>query len=546
MSDPKPLARELGVLQATALNVANMVGIGPFITIPLFIATLGGPHAMIGWIIAGVLVTCDGLVWSELGAALPGSGGTYHFLREIYGRYRLGRLMPFLFIWQFLISGTLELASGYIGTLRYVKYAMPGLEPMLDDWGVPMPLSCVAAAGVLLVTLILCRPVRFLGWLGVVLCAGTIATVSVVIVAGLSNFDASLLTMPPGAFDFHADGASKKFAIGLGGAMLIAIYDYLGYYNVCHLGDEVRDPGRTIPRAVMLSVFIVASIYMTMNISIIAVVPWQEAMHSENIAALFMEKLYGRPVAVAFTWMVIWTAVACVFAATLGYSRIPYAAARGGDFFRPFAYLEPVRKYPAVSLWAIGLMTAVFCFFSLEAVITAAVTVRIVLQFMGQIVALHLLRKHLPDVHRPFKMWLYPLPSLVALIGWLFVLGTADWVFIVAAIVVVAAGIDAYAIRESRRGEQPAEDRWYPISAMRRATRVGTVVGFVVLGLFYAAWYNSTTAHIRIFFPGGEEFWEIYVRVYLFMASFPIVGGAVGFLINAARHHLRWSPNARS
>lgn len=451
MSDPKPLARELGVLQATALNVANMVGIGPFITIPLFIATLAGPHAMIGWIIAGVLVTCDGLVWSELGAALPGSGGTYHFLREIYGRYRLGRLMPFLFIWQFLISGTLELASGYIGTLQYVKYALPNLEPTLAGWGVPMPLSLVAALGAVVVTIVLCRPMRFLGWLGVILCAGTIATVSVVIVAGLANFNASLLTIPEGAFDFSGEGAVNKFAVGLGGAMLIAIYDYLGYYNVCHLGDEVRDPGRTIPRAVMLSVFIVASIYMTMNISIIAVVPWQEAMKSDNIAALFMERLFGRPVAVAFTWMVIWTAVACVFAATLGYSRIPYAAARGGDFFRAFAYLEPVRKYPAVSLWAIGLMTAVFCFFSLEDVITAAVTVRIVVQFMGQIFALHLLRKFRPDIKRPFKMWLYPLPSLIALAGWAFVLSTREQKFLWAALVVIASGALAFAVREKCR-----------------------------------------------------------------------------------------------
>jgi amino acid transporter len=446
MSESKPLARELGVLQATALNVANMVGIGPFITIPMFIATMGGPHAMIGWIIAGVLVTCDGLVWSELGAALPGSGGTYHFLREIFGRYRLGRLLPFLFIWQFLISGTLELASGYIGMMQYVEYVLPGLEPLLTEWGVPQPMACVAALGAILVTLILCRPMKYLGWLGVVLCTGTIITVSIMIVAGLANFDASLLTIPEGAWTLD-----EKFMIGLGGAMRIAIYDYLGYYNICHLGDEVRDPGKTIPRAVMISVVVVAAIYMTMNISIIAVVPWQQAMESKNIAALFMEQLYGRNVAVGFTWLVIWTAVACVFAATLGYSRIPYAAAKSGDFFRAFAYVHPQRQYPAVSLWAVGGMTAVFCFFSLEAVITAAVTVRIVLQFMGQIVALHVLRTKQPEVKMPFRMWLYPLPSLIAFVGWLFVLGTAGINFIFAAVGVVAAGVVVFFIRESLR-----------------------------------------------------------------------------------------------
>jgi amino acid transporter len=273
------------------------------------------------------------------------------------------------------------------------------------------------------------------------------------IIAGLANFRPELLTMPADAFDFGTPEARAKFAIGLGGAMRIAIYDYLGYYNICHLGDEVRDPGRTIPRAVMISVVLVAAIYMTMNISIIAVVPWQEAMESKNIAALFMEKLYGRDIAVAFTWMVIWTAVACVFAATLGYSRIPYAAAKSGDFFRSFAYLDPVRQYPAVSLWAVGGLTALFCFFSLQAVIDAAVTVRIAIQFISQIVALHVLRKTRPDVERPFKMWLYPLPSLIAFIGWFFVFATAGWQFILAAIGVVAAGIVAFAIRERLRAQ---------------------------------------------------------------------------------------------
>ena len=126
-TEPTPagpgLERGLGVLQATSLNVANMVGIGPFITIPAFIATMAGPQAMVGWIAAAILVICDGLVWSELGAALPGSGGSYHFLREIFGRYRWGRIMPFLFIWQFLVSGAMEMASGYIGALSYLEYA---------------------------------------------------------------------------------------------------------------------------------------------------------------------------------------------------------------------------------------------------------------------------------------------------------------------------------------------------------------------------------------------------------------------------------------
>ncbi len=436
-----PLERRLGLWQATALNVANMVGVGPFITIPLFIAAMNGPQALVAWVAAAVLVLCDGLVWSELGAALPGSGGTYHFLKEIFGGHRLGRLLPFLFIWQFLLSGALELASGYLGGVMYLQYALPGLNEALTAWGVPRAPSVLAAAGAITVTALLCRPIDWLGRVAVLLCTGTIITVLVVIVCGLANFRPELLTFPPDALAWNA-----KTMHGLGAAMLIAIYDYLGYYNICHLGDEVREPGRTIPRAVILSVLAVATIYLTMNISIIGVVPWQEAMASQNIAATFMERLYGRPAAVALSVLILWTVAACVFAMTLGYSRIPLAAARGGDFFRVFGRVHPTGHYPTVSLAAIGLLTAGCCFFLLGDVVTAAVTVRILVQFIGQIVALHVLRTRRPDVVLPFRMWLYPLPSLMALAGWLFVLGMAEAKFWLGALGVIVSGCAAFAI----------------------------------------------------------------------------------------------------
>lgn len=441
-ADPAPepeLHRGLGLTQATALNVTNMIGIGPFITIPMFLAAMGGPQALVGWVVAAVLVLCDGLVWSELGAALPGSGGTYHFLSEIYGRYRWGRIVPFLFIWQFLISGTLEMASGYIGGVNYLTYALPELDAKLAAWHVPYGRSSLAAVAVLGITLLLSRNIRWLGRLGLVFCVGTLITVLVVIVSGLTHFNSSLLTPPENAFRMDA-----KFFSGLGAAMLIAIYDYLGYYNVCHLGDEVVDPGKTIPRAVMISVVVVAAVYLTMNVAIIGVVPWDKAMASENVAAEFMEKLYGRDTAVGFTWLILWTVVACLFSITLGYSRIPYAAARNGDFFRVFGVVHPQHRFPIFSLWALGALTAGCCYFDLADVIAAAVTVRIVVQFIGQILGLHLLRTTRPDVALPFRMWLYPLPALLALVGWLFVLTTSSPKILAAAFGVLATGIVAF------------------------------------------------------------------------------------------------------
>lgn len=434
------MRRDIGPVQATALNVANMVGIGPFITIPAFIAAMGGPHAMIAWGIAAILVVCDGLVWAELGAALPGSGGTYHFLRRVFQGSVWGRVLPFLFIWQFLFSGTLELASGYIGTMDYVSYALPGLKSTLETWRIPGGMSTLAAVCALGVTLLLCRKTASVGRLAVVLCCGTAVTVLIVIVCGLSHFDAAKLKPPPGAWDF-----SPAWFGGLGAAMTIAIYDYLGYYNICHMGDEVRDPAKTIPRAVLGSIAIIAVVYLTMNIAIIAVVPWQDAQHSKNIAALFMERLFGEGVARGFSWLVIWTAVACFFALKAGYSRIPYAAAKGGDFFPVFGKLHSRHQYPWVALLAIGLLSAFFCYFELADVINAAVTVRIVVQFGGQIFAIHYIRRRRRDIVLPFRMWLYPVPALVALTGWIFLLATSSPGVLGAAFLVLISGLVAYA-----------------------------------------------------------------------------------------------------
>ncbi|MFO0411047.1 MAG: APC family permease, partial [Planctomycetota bacterium] len=322
----------------------------------------------------------------------------------------------------------------------YLEYAIPSLVQSFQ--GLPGGTRWLAVVAVVVVTLLLCRRIESIGWIAVVMTCGTLLTVAMVIVSGWMHMDWGKITFPEGAFKL--DG---KFATGLGAAMLIAIYDYLGYYNVCHLGDEVRDPARTIPRAVIGSVVVIALIYMSMNLCIIGVVPWQQAMESKNIAADFMETLYGRSWAVAFTWLILWSALACMFAITLGYSRIPYAAAKQGDFYGVFGRLHPEGKYPWVSLLALGVLTSLFCFLDLKIVIDAAVCVRIVVQFLGQIVALHVVRTTRPDIELPFRMWLYPIPSLIAAVGWIFVLVTADPTALLMSLGVVLSGVVVYWMR---------------------------------------------------------------------------------------------------
>lgn len=281
------LPRRFGLLQATALNMSNMIGIGPFITIPLLMSALGGPQALLGWLVAVIVTIPDGLVWSELGAAMPGSGGSYVYLREAYGRERYGRLMAFLFIWSFILSGPLEIASGYIGFSRYARYVWPGLTA-------GHVFLIAAAVGVVNVAL-LYRRIEAIGTLTVSLWIGTLLTTVAVIVSGALNFDASrAFDFPPGAFDF-----SLGFLLGVGAASRVGIYDYLGYYDICYIGDEVKDPGRVIPRSILISIVAVAVIYLAVNLSIIGVVPWREFVPAENhpesefIVSTFMERLYG-------------------------------------------------------------------------------------------------------------------------------------------------------------------------------------------------------------------------------------------------------------
>jgi amino acid transporter len=427
------MVRRFGLLHATALNMTNMIGIGPFITIPLLMSALGGPQAMLGWVVALIIVLCDSTVWSELGAAMPGSGGSFGYLRQGYGPEKLGRLMGFLFVWQFVLSGPLEIASGYIGFSQYLGYIWKGITPRET-------MLVVTIIGLVNLAL-LYRRIKSIATITVTLWIGTIVTVVAVVATGVLHFDSKVaFDFPPGAFNF-----SLGFLLGLGAASRIGVYDYLGYYDVCYIGDEVENPGRVIPRSILISTIAVALIYVAINFSIIGVVPWREfvpaASHPQAnfVVSIFMEQIYGSGVATIFTAMILWTAFGSVFALLLGYSRVPYAAAKDGYFFKVFARLHPSGGFPYVSLVVLGVLSIFAGFVSLGMVIDALITTRILVQFIGQIGAVTLLRRNAPDMPRPYRMWLYPLPSLVALVGWIFIFATTPPL-------VIAFGLGALAL----------------------------------------------------------------------------------------------------
>lgn len=464
------LIRGVGLASATTLNMIDMIGVGPFITIPAIIAAMNGPQAMLGWIFGAVLVMCDGLVWAELGAAMPGSGGPYGFLKEIYGPRRLGRMLSFLFIWQLTFSAPLSIASGCIGLSQYAGYIWPRLEEASDmhigfgllgtfDIKQIAPAAALVAVGACLTAVfLLYRRITAIGRLSEFLWVGVILTVGWVIFAGVTHFDSKL------AFDFPPDAfkLSPAFFTGLGSAMLIAVYDYWGYYNVCFFGGEVKDPGRTIPRAIIYSILAVSAIYIVMNISILGVIPWQRLAVSKKPIAEFMEQLYGRRAAIVASLLVIWTAFASVFSLLLGYSRVPYAAALDGNYFKVFSRVHKKHRFPHVSLLVLGSVAVVFCFFKLVDVIAALVVIRIMVQFLAQTIGVIVLRIRKPDMHRPFKMWLYPLPALLAFFGFVYVLVSRQnfQKEIRYAVVLLIVGLAIYLFRSWRRGEWPFGDRF--------------------------------------------------------------------------------------
>ncbi len=445
------LVRGMGLLQSTAANMLEMIGIGPFITIPIILAAMGGPHAMIGWILGALISVCDGLVWAELGAAMPGSGGSYHYLQQAYGPRRLGRLMSFLFIWQTVCTAPFSIAGGAVGFSNYTKYLWPSMTDLQGKW--------LAVALCLLVTALLYRDIQTIGKLSVVMWVIVMLTVAWVLAAGISNFKPDhVFDFPPGAFTLNS-----LFFFGLGRATLNAVYDYGGYNNVCFFAGEVKDPHKTVPRTILLSIAAVALIYLTMNVTLISVVPWQEAitegtLANKAIVADFIQRLYGAKAATVMTVLILFTTFASIFAVMLGYSRVPYAAASEGRFFAPFARLHPTKNFPNFSLVFTGVTAAIACWLDLATLIAALIIIEKIARDIGQAVAVIVIRRYRPEIRLPFKMWLYPLPSLIALAGWIYILGTNQGKIVLAGIGLLIAGVGAYLWQARGKGEWPFEE----------------------------------------------------------------------------------------
>jgi fructoselysine transporter len=437
------LPRRLTLLQGTALNMIDMVGIGPFVVLPLVIKTLGGSLFLWAWVLGAVVSLVDAFVWAELGAAFPKAGGSYNFLKISYGEQRWGRLLSFLYVWQTLIQAPLVVASGAIGFAQYASYLLP-----LEEW----QRKAVSGVVVLIIIALLYRKIDSIGKIGLIMWGAVLLTLGWIIIGGLSNAQIPLSE----TLSSIGSVSGGVLAAGLGQASVKTIYCYLGYYNVCHLGGEIQKPARNIPASMFISIVGIAGLYLLMNLSVVSVVPWQTAQNSEFIVSTFVETLYGPRAAQFATVLVLLVAFSSLFAVLLGYSRVPYAAAVDGQFFKIFARLHPTRHFPHVSLLLLGGLGFVFSlFFRLGDVITAILAMRIVVQFVGQAIGLLLLHRRRAADEFPFRMPLYPLPVVLVICIWLFIFFSTGLTFMLSGLSVIGLGIIAFLISAQFRKQWP-------------------------------------------------------------------------------------------
>lgn len=426
--------RRLGLLQATAINMTDMVGIGPFITLPMVISIMNGPYFLYAWIAGAVLSIIDAMIWSELGAAFPLAGGSYNFLKEAYAKKESGKLMSFLFVWQTLIQAPLVIASAAIGFASYFAYLVP-----LTYWQSKL----ISGGVVVLIVVLLFRKIEDIGKISVLLWVVVIGTILWIITQGLSygNFLMPLQTINDGLTINHA------FAAAIGFASVKSVYSYLGYYNVCHLGGDIIDPAKNIPRSMYLSIAGIFTLYLLMNISIVSVIPWHEAKDSEYVISVFMHRLAGPIAGKIVTALILLVAFASVFSATLGYSRIPYAAAMDGAFFKIFARVHPKGNFPYVSILFLGSVAFIFSLlFRLSDVISAILAMRILVQFIGQAIGL-LSLSNTKRKEFPYKMPFYPWPVYIAIGMWICILISTGIKMAVAGTAIIALGIIIYFIK---------------------------------------------------------------------------------------------------
>lgn len=445
------LQRVLGLPQATVLNVIDMVGIGPFMTLPIILLAFPGKFSVIPWIVGAMISLADGLVWSELGSAWPKAGGSYVFLQKLFTG-KPGKMMAFLYSLQTSLHTPLVITSAAIGFANYLGYLVP-----LNFWQGKL----VMIALVLLVVWLLYRGIKDIGKIGVVLSVIVVGMLLWTIITGGIAFDGQLLKSNSLLPKQVASFGQKAWWFVIGNYTSKTLYAFLGYYNVCHIGSEIKNPQRNIPRSIILSIIVIAILYVSMQFVIAGALPANSIVDENTpVISLLFEKVYGKNVAYVATVLLLIVAASSLFALLLGYSRIIYAAACEGMHFKLFAHLHPVKRFPDYVLLVFGGVALVFCllFDRPSAIFRFIVVTRIFIQFIPQAVGVVLMRikKRTKELH--FKMPFYPAVPVFAVLMWSFIFFASGTGYFLTGIGVILVGLLFYFLRFRQKDDHSIFD----------------------------------------------------------------------------------------
>lgn len=417
--EKKGLVRALGLGQATMLNMIDMVGIGPFVALPIILSTFAGQFSLVPWLIGALVSLADGVIWAEMGAAWPEAGGSFIFLQKLY-RGRLGRMFAFLYSMQTSIHLPLVITSASLGLVNYLKYVV-----VLDFWQT----KAVMIGIVIIVVALLYRKISSVGKIGTVMSVIMVLMLVGTIITGGIAYDSNLMAANTASHYGFSGWQNTAFWILIGQFTSKTVYAYLGYYNTCNIGGEIKNPTKNIPRSILLSIVFIAILYIAMQWVVAGAIPASLIKTgNEPLLSILFEKVYGKEIAYFVTAILVIVACSSLFALMLGYSRIIYASAKEGLHFKPLAHLHPTKHFPDYVLLVFGGIAIVFCLlFSEPSVVFSFIVItRIFIQFIPQAVGVILMRVQKRKAELPFRMPLYPLPAIVSIIAWLFLFFSAN------------------------------------------------------------------------------------------------------------------------
>jgi len=405
------------------------------VVMPFVVSQFNNGLFLWAWIFGAVTAFVDAMIWSELGAAYPLAGGTYNFHRIAYGE-KYGKLMSFLFVWQTSIQAPLVVASGAIGFAQYLTY-------IIDLTAIQEKI--ISGSLVVLVFLLLYRKIETIGKISVVMGSIVVLTILWIIISGLMHQYHPVKLWPTGEESFF----TYAFWAAVGQGSVKTVYSFLGYYNVCHLGGEIKKPEINIPRSIFISIAGIAVLYLLMNISVMGVIRWQSVLEDDKyLVSAFMESIYGYKAGIIVTVLILCIAFCSLFAVVLGYSRVPYAAAVDGNFFKIFSKLHPTKNFPYVSLIFLCALGFIFSLFmKLSQVISSILAMRILIQFIAQGIGVSLLRNRFGSKKLPFKMFLFPIPVILSIAIWLFLFFSTGWFALWGSLIALAGVLVYYLVR---------------------------------------------------------------------------------------------------